>query len=105
METDVKRSFQALVDRGQPVGEVMAVNNFLVEVRGLQPVSIHSLVVFEDGSKGFVHHILEDKVLVLHLGARPARLGAMVAVQHGELLAKVGKDFVGRVVASSTPWC
>jgi hypothetical protein len=35
MEADVKRSFQALVDRGQPVGEVMAVNNFLVEVRGL----------------------------------------------------------------------
>jgi F-type H+/Na+-transporting ATPase subunit alpha len=99
MEADVKRSFQALVDRGQPVGEVMAVNNFLVEVRGLQPVSIHSLVVFEDGSKGFVHHILEDKVLVLHLGAKPARLGAMVAVQHGELLAKVGKDFVGRVVS------
>jgi F-type H+/Na+-transporting ATPase subunit alpha len=99
METDVKRSFQVLVDRGQPVGEVTGVNNFLVEVRGLQPVNAHSLVVFDDGTKGFVHHILEDKVLVLHLGTRPVKLGAMVAVQHSELLAKVGKGFIGRVVS------
>ncbi len=99
MEGDVKRNFQALVDRGNPVGEVMAVNNFLVEVRGIQPVSVHSLVVFEDGSKGFVHHILEDKVLVLHLGNRPTHLGAVVVVQHNDLLTKVGKDFIGRVVS------
>jgi len=99
MDGDVKRSFQALVDAGRPVGEVIAVNNFLVEVRGLQPVNTHALVVFEDGSKGFVHHILEDKVLILHLGSKPVKLGAVAAVQHTELLAKVGKDFIGRVVS------
>jgi len=99
METEVKRNFQTLVDRGQPVGEVTAVNNFLVEVRGLQPVNVHALVVFQDGSKGFVHHILEDKVLVLHLGVRPVQLGAVAVVQHNELLTKVGKDFIGRVVS------
>lgn len=99
MDGDVKRSFQALVDAGRPVGEVIAVNNFLIEVRGLQPVNTHALVVFEDGSKGFVHHILEDKVLVLHLGSKPVKLGAVAAVQHTELLAKVGKDFIGRVVS------
>jgi F-type H+-transporting ATPase subunit alpha len=99
MEADVKRNFQLLVDRGNPVGEVTAVNNFLVEVKGLQPVNTHALVVFEDGTKGFVHHILEDKVLVLHLGTRPVRLGAVAVVQHGELLAKVGKDYVGRVIS------
>jgi len=95
---DVKRNFQTLVDRGNPVGEVIAVNNYLVEVRGLQPVNTHALVVFEDGSKGFVHHILEDRVLILHLGERPVKQGMVVAVQHSELLAKVGKDFIGRVV-------
>lgn len=99
MDADVKRNFQMLVDRGQPVGEVSAVNNFLVEVKGLQPVSVHSLVIFQDGSKGFVHHILEDKVLVLHLGTKPARLGTVAVVQHDELLTKVGKDFIGRVVS------
>jgi F-type H+-transporting ATPase subunit alpha len=99
--TDVKRNFQTLVDRGNPVGEVIAVNNFLVEVRGLQPVNTHSLVIFEDGSKGFVHHILEDKVLVLHLGSKPVKQGTIVAVQHNDLLAKVGKDYIGRVVSVS----
>lgn len=99
MEVDVKRNFQALVDRGMPVGEVIAVNNFLVEVRGLQPVNSNSLVIFQDGSKGFVHHILEDKILILHLGAKPVPLGSVVVVQHNELLAKVGKDFVGRVIS------
>jgi F-type H+-transporting ATPase subunit alpha len=96
---DVKRNFQTLVDRGNPVGEVISVNNFLVEVRGLQPVNTNALVVFDDGSKGFVHHILEDKVLILHLGERPARQGAVVVVQHSQLLAKVGKDYIGRVVS------
>ena len=99
MDAELRRSFQVLVDQGRPVGEVIAVNGFLVEVRGLQPVNVHALVLFEDGSKGFVHHILEDRVIVLHLGARPARLGALVSVQHLELLTKVGKDFMGRVVS------
>jgi F0F1-type ATP synthase alpha subunit len=64
MDADANRSFKRLVDAGRPVGEVIAVNTFLVEVKGLQPVNTHSLVVFEDGSKGFVHHILEDRVII-----------------------------------------
>jgi F-type H+/Na+-transporting ATPase subunit alpha len=99
MDADVKRNFQQLVNSGQPVGEVVAVNNFLVEIRGLQPVNLHSLIVFEDGSKGFVHHILEDKILALHLGAKTLRVGMMVAVQYHELLTKVGKDYIGRVIS------
>jgi F-type H+/Na+-transporting ATPase subunit alpha len=99
MDADVKRNFKSLVDKGHPVGEVTSVNSFLVEVRGLQPVNIHALVVFDDGTKGFVHHILEERVLILHLGSRPVRLGTLVVVQHNELLAKVGKEFIGRVIS------
>lgn len=99
MAVDTKRGFQTLADNGQPVGEVIGVNNFLVEIRGMQPVNMHSLVIFEDGSKGFVHRILEDKVLALHLGSKPVKVGTLVAVQHTELLAKVGKDYVGRVIS------
>lgn len=99
MAVEAKRGFQALVDNGHPVGEVIAVNNFLIEIRGMQPVNMHSLVIFEDGSKGFVHRILEDKVLVLHLGAKPVRVGMLTAVQHSDLLAKVGRDYIGRVIS------
>lgn len=99
MSADTKRNFQKMVDDGRPVGEVIAVNNFLVEIRGMQPVNLHSLLIFEDGSKGFVNHILEDRVMALHLGAKAVKVGMLVAVQHTELLAKVGKDFIGRVVS------
>lgn len=96
---DTKKSFQSLVDSGRPVGEVIAVNSFLVELNGLQPVNIHALVIFEDGSRGFVHQILEDRIIVLHLGASPLKIGALAAVQHSELLTKVGKDYIGRIIS------
>jgi F-type H+/Na+-transporting ATPase subunit alpha len=99
MDADVAKRFKRLVDSGKPVGEIIAVNSFLVEVKGLQPVNTHSLVVFEDGSKGYVHHILEDKLLIMHLGDEALKVGMLVVLQHTELLSKVGKGFVGRVVS------
>ncbi len=95
------KHFAKLVDLGRPVGEVVAVNNFLVQIHGLQPVNRHALVVFEDGSKGFVQHILEDRVLVLHFGNKQLRVGALAAVQYEALLTKVGKDYIGRVISVS----
>ena len=99
MDADAAKNFKRLVDAGRPVGEVISVNSFLVEVKGMQPVNTHSLVVFEDGSKGYVHHILEDRLLVMHLGSQSLRVGTLAALQHNELLSKVGKDFIGRVVS------
>lgn len=99
MDADAARTFKRLVDAGRPVGEVISVNSFLVEVKGMQPVNTHSLVVFDDGSKGYVHHILEDRLLIMHLGRESLRIGTLAALQHTELLSKVGKNFVGRVVS------
>ena len=93
------RHFDQLVTNGKPVGEVIAVDRFLVRVKGLQPVNLHALVMFEDGSKGYVHHVYEDHVVVLHLGINTVRVGMVVVVQHDKLVAKVGKDFIGRVVS------
>ncbi len=93
------KHFEQLINRGQPVGEVSGVDDFLVRVRGLQPVNIHALVMFEDGSKGFVHHILEDHIIVLHLGETPLVPGMLAVIQHHDLVCKVGKDYIGRVVS------
>jgi F-type H+-transporting ATPase subunit alpha len=90
--------FDTLVAAGNPVGEVIAVDRFLVKVNGLQPCAIHALILFEDGSKGFVHQVYEDHVVILHLGADILRTGTIAVVQHQELVCKVGKDFIGRVV-------
>ena len=93
------RHFDRLISEGKPVGEVISIDNFLVHVKGLQPISTHSLVMFEDGSKGYVHHIYEDHVVVLQLGTTSITIGMMVVLQHTGLVSKVGKDFIGRVVS------
>lgn len=93
------RHFDQLVASGRPVGEVFAVDRFLVRIKGLQPVNQHALIMFEDGSKGYVHHVLEDHVVVLHLGTKSIRVGTVAVVQHDQLVTKVGKDFIGRVVS------
>jgi F-type H+-transporting ATPase subunit alpha len=99
VDSNAKQHFQKFVEAGHPVGEVIGVNSFLVRVKGLQPVNMHALVIFEDGSKGFVQHILEDHVVVLHLGTDPLKAGAIAVLQLEQLVTKVGKDFVGRVVS------
>lgn len=91
--------FGKLVESGQPVGEVIGVDKFLVQASGLQPSALHALVMFEDGSKGFINQILESHVLILHLGSEPLKVGMVAVLQHQELVCKVGKDFVGRVVS------
>ncbi len=93
------RHYEQLVAKGKPIGEVTAVDRFLIKVRGLHPVNVHALVMFEDGSKGLVHHVLEDYVVVLHLGTTQIVPGMTVVQQHDELVSKVGKDFVGRVIS------
>ncbi len=90
--------FNTLVKNGNPVGEIIAVNQFLIQIKGLQPCNIRALVMFEDGSKGFVQQINSDHVVVLHLGQETLRTGTTAVIQHQELVCKVGKDFIGRVV-------
>ncbi len=91
--------FAKLVESGKPVGEVVAVEKFLIQVSGLQPAALHALVMFEDGSKGFISQVHPDHVLVLHLGSETLRVGMVAVLQHDQLVCKVGKDFVGRVVS------
>jgi F-type H+/Na+-transporting ATPase subunit alpha len=93
------KHFDQLVASGRPVGEVTAVDRFMIRIKGMQPCNLHALVMFEDGSKGYVHHIFEDHVIVLHLGTSAINVGLTCVVQHEQLVTKVGKDFIGRVVS------
>ncbi len=92
------KHFEFLIESGHPIGEVVAVDKYLIKVRGLHPVSSHALVLFDDGSKGMVHYIYEDHVEILHLGDKLLKIGTTVVVQNDELVCKVGKNFIGRVV-------
>lgn len=91
--------FEKLVSSGQPVGEVISVDKFLINVKGLHPVSVHALIMFDDGSKGFVQEVTDESVVILHLGAKTLTVGMIAVVQHQDLVCKVGKDFIGRVIS------
>ncbi|MBP9852888.1 MAG: F-type H+/Na+-transporting ATPase subunit alpha [Patescibacteria group bacterium] len=93
------RHFDALIESGAPVGEVVAVDKFLIQATGLQPCAVNALVMFEDGSKGFVHQVHPEHVIILHLGTENLRTGMVAVLQNQELVCKVGKDFIGRVVS------
>lgn len=90
--------FEKLVAEGKPVGEIIGIDSFLIKVRGLQPANTHALIRFEDGSRGYIHHIYEDYVVVMKLGTTVLRIGMVCVIQHEHLLTKVGKNFVGRAV-------
>ncbi|MET0779874.1 MAG: sodium-transporting two-sector ATPase [Candidatus Saccharimonadales bacterium] len=93
------RHFDQLIAAGKPVGEVIGVDRFMVMVKGMQPCNLHALIMFEDGSKGYVHHIFDEHMVILHLGTKTVRVGTTCVIQHEELVTKVGKDFIGRVVS------
>jgi len=93
------KHFDKLVEAGNPVGEVIGVEKFLIRVSGLHPCAVHSLIMFEDGSKGFVNKVEQDYVMILHLGSEGMEIGTMAVVQHQELVTKIGKDFIGRVIS------
>ena len=100
-KTAPSRHFEGFIKAGNPVGEVIAIDRFLITVSGLQPCNIHSLILFEDSSKGYVHQIHNDSVTVLHLGSVELMVGMVAVVQHQELVCKVGKDFIGRVISTT----
>lgn len=91
--------FERLVAAGQPVGEVVAVDKFLIQVKGLNPINTHALIMFEDGSKGFVKEVGSDVVFILHMGSEAITVGMLAVMQHDKLVCKVGKDYVGRVIS------
>ena len=93
------KHYEQLKTSGKPMGEVIAVDQFLVKVKGLYPANQHALVMFEDGSKGFVHYVEEHYVAVLHLGAETLEVGQTCVLQHDQLVTKVGKNYIGRVVS------
>lgn len=92
--------FQDLVNQGMPTGEVIAVNEFIITVRGLAPVGANSLVLFENGVQGLVREVLGDTVIILNLDTQPPATGMATVVQNNELVAGVGINLIGRVVSA-----
>lgn len=92
------KHFEKLVANGNPVGEVIGLQSFMIKVRGLQPTNVHATVRFDDGSRGYVHEILEDYVVVMKLDSTTLNIGSVCVIEAEDIMTPVGKEFIGRVV-------
>ncbi|RYX79323.1 sodium-transporting two-sector ATPase [bacterium] len=92
------KMFEKLVAAGNPVGEIIGIDSFMVSIRGLQPANVHATVRFDDDTRGYVHQVLEDHVVVMKLDPSPLHIGAVCVVEARDIMIPVGKNFIGRVV-------
>lgn len=90
--------YQKLVDAGNPVGEIIGIDSFMVKVRGLKPTNVHATIRFDDDSRGYVHQVLEDHVVVMKLDPSPLHIGNVCVIEKPDIMIPVGKNFIGRVV-------
>ncbi len=90
--------FRQLVESGNPVGEIIGIDSFMVKAKGLQPTNVHAIVRFDDDTRGYVHHIYEDFVMIMKLDPTPLHIGDVCVIESSELRTKVGKNYIGRVV-------
>lgn len=92
------KNFEKLVASGNPVGEIIGIDSFMVSVKGLQPTNVHATVRFDDDTRGYVHQVLEDHVVVMKLDPSPLHIGDVCVIEKRDIMTPVGKNFIGRVV-------
>lgn len=96
METG--KLFEKLVNAGNPVGEVIGIDSFMVKAKGLQPTNVHAVVRFDDDTRGYVHEVFEDHVVIMKLDPSPLHIGSVCVIESRDIMTPVGKSFIGRVV-------
>ena len=90
--------FQRLVEADNLTGEVVAVNSFIIEVRGLEGVRLGSQVLFQDGQRGLVREAYGDRVILFNIDSEKMVPGTLAVVENDVLSVPVGASLVGRVV-------
>lgn len=92
------KTYEKLVSAGNPVGEIIGIDSFMVSIKGLQPTNVHATVRFEDDTRGYVHQVLDDHVIVMKLDSTPLEIGMVCVIELRDIMIPVGKNFIGRVV-------
>jgi len=93
------QNFQKLVEANNLTGEVVGVNSFIVDVKGLEGVRLGAQILFEDGQRGMVREAAGDRVILFSIDSENIKLGTLVVVEDDILSVPVGKELVGRVVS------
>lgn len=92
-------TFEKLVKDGRLTGEVVSVNSFIVEVRGLEGVRLGAQVLFEDGQRGLVREANGERVLLFNIDSERIEPGTLAVLQDDVFSVPVGKGLIGRVLS------
>ena len=90
--------FQRLVEADNLTGEVIAINRFIVEVKGLEGIRVGAQVLFEDGQRGIVREAHGDRVILYNIDSENLALGCLAVVEYDVLSIPVGPELIGRVL-------
>lgn len=90
-------AFAKLIKDGRPSGEVVGVNQLLATVKGLEGVSVNSLIMFQNGERGLVRSIDDQMVEVLTF-SHDTPLGAVAVMEREVYQTGVGEGLVGRII-------
>jgi len=93
------QDFQRLVEADNLTGEVVAVNSFIVEVKGLEGVRLGAKVLFEDGQRGMVREAYGDRVILFNIDTERISIGTLAVVESDILDVPVGRSLIGRVIS------
>jgi F-type H+-transporting ATPase subunit alpha len=91
-------TFERLVAAGNPTGEVVGVDRFLIQMSGLDGVAVGAIVMLETGQHGIVRSVTAETVTVLNLDSEEAALGTLAVLEGNVVSASVGNELVGRVI-------
>ena len=91
--------FAKLVAGGNPTGEVIGVDRFLVTVSGMGDIGVNALIYFSNGHAGLVREVREDIVMILNITQESIPLGTLAVIQADEIVTGVGEKLIGRVIS------
>jgi F-type H+-transporting ATPase subunit alpha len=91
--------FQKLVEAGNITGEVVATNSFIIEVKGLEGITLGAQVLFEDGQRAIVREATSSHVLLFNIDSEKILPGTLAVVEQDSLQVPVGEELIGRVVS------
>src|SRR5680860_1417708 len=92
-------TFQRLVEANNLTGEVISVNSFIIEVKGLEGVRLGAQILFQDGQRGMVRETYGDKVILFNIDSEKMLPGTRAVVENEVLTVPVGKNLIGRVIS------
>lgn len=93
------KTFQRLVEADNLTGEVVAVNSFIVEVKGLEGVCLGAQILFEDGQRGMVREAYNDRAILFNIDSEKMAVGTLAVVESDVVIVPVGKGLIGRVIS------